>query len=119
MKEGKAWGETTGLVQAPLFSIHYLRVEKGGYCSEHRHAAKKNLFFVLVGRLRIRIWRPEGIVDVVDLGPEQETEIPPGVYHQFEGLESTLAIEVCEVELEPGDIDRRTHGGKRSETAGG
>jgi mannose-6-phosphate isomerase-like protein (cupin superfamily) len=112
MKEGKIWGETTDLIETPFFSIHYLSVEAGGFCSEHRHDAKKNIFFVLAGRLRIRIWREGGLIDEIDLLPGQETEIPAGVFHQFKAMERTLAIEICEVELRPGDIERRTQGGR-------
>jgi len=112
MKEGKIWRETTDLVETPFFSIHHLKIDAGGFCSEHRHDAKKNIFFVLAGCLRIRIWREGGLVDEIDLLPGQETEIPPGVYHQFKAIEATLAIEVCEVELRPGDIERRTQGGR-------
>ncbi|OGD22327.1 MAG: hypothetical protein A2Y70_03040 [Candidatus Aminicenantes bacterium RBG_13_64_14] len=111
-KEGKVWGETTDVIETPFFSIHYLSVEAGGFCSEHRHEAKKNIFFVLAGRLRIRIWREGGLVDEIDLLAGQDTEIPPGVYHQFRAIEPTLAIEIYEVELRPGDIERRTRGGR-------
>lgn len=116
MKEGKIWGETTDLIVTPFFSIHYLSVEAGGFCSEHRHEAKKNIFFVLDGCLRIRIWRENLIVDEIDLLPGQDTEIPPGVFHQFEAIKPTLAIEICEVELQPDDILRRTQGGRQIES---
>jgi mannose-6-phosphate isomerase-like protein (cupin superfamily) len=110
--QGKIWGETATLLETPFFSIHILDIKAGGFCSEHRHAAKYNDFLVISGRLEITIFREDGIEDKTTLGPEDRTEIEPGVWHKFRALEDTRCLEIYRVELRNEDIDRRSHGGK-------
>lgn len=112
-KEGKIWGETTAVFEARSFAVHVLRIAAGGFCSEHQHGAKSNTFYVISGRLAIDIWRDE-LVDRVILEPGEATRIEPGVWHRFEALDETLALEIYEVALSAADIARRSHGGRRA-----
>ena len=110
-KQGKAWGETTEFFRNAMVSAHHLSVKKGGYCSEHCHAIKYNLFYVLAGKLRITIWRDITQKDITVLGPGQRTAISPGFYHMFEALTDVECIEVYQVFLADPDIERRNEGG--------
>jgi mannose-6-phosphate isomerase-like protein (cupin superfamily) len=50
-------------------------------------------------------------MDVTILGPNQITDVPPGVEHRFEVLEESTAVEFYWVGLEVGDIIRTDEGG--------
>lgn len=117
MSQGKNWGCTTAFFQSAVVSSHHLEINKGGFCSEHKHKFKFNLFYVISGRLEITIWRENEKKDITVIGPRQSTIIPPGVWHQFRGLEDTQCIEVYTVQLREPDIKRRTQGGMETDNA--
>ena len=109
--QGKIWGETTEFFKTDFISAHYLKIKAGGYCSEHRHNKKSNLFFVLSGYLEIQIWREKNQIDTTILGPGQMSEVPPEVYHKFAAHEDCECIEIYQVKLQDPDIERRDKGG--------
>ena len=111
MKQGKVWGETEEIFNSGVISVHHLKIKKGGYCSEHCHKFKSNLFFVLSGNLKLTIWTSEGKEDDTVIWQGESSEIPPGVYHKFTGLTDVECIEICETKLRGEDIERRTEGG--------
>ena len=110
-KQGKSWGETTEFFRSAMGSAHHLAIKKGGYCSEHKHTQKYNLFYVMAGKLKITIWRSKTQKDITVLGPGQCTAVSPGFYHKFEALADTECIEMYHVLLIDPDIERRTVGG--------
>lgn len=111
-RTGKIWGSTSEIFRAPHLQIHLLDIEKGGYCSEHRHAQKTNEFIVLIGCLEILTWPTEGgNPDRTVLRSDEQTRIPAGVWHQFRAIEKSLALELYEPAPVDQDIERRTHGG--------
>lgn len=114
-KQGKVWGETTEIFNDQRVSIHYLSIKKGGYCSEHKHAWKTNLFFVIDGELMIRIWRRGSQVDETILRPGDSIIIPTHVWHQFVGLTNCKCLELYETGLWQTDIERRVQGGDNFE----
>ena len=111
MKQGKIWGETEEICNNGVVSIHFLKIKKGGYCSEHTHKYKSNLFFVIQGNLKISIWNSEGTSDDTVLWAGDSCEIEPGVYHKFKALTDVECIEVYETKLRGIDIERRSEGG--------
>ncbi len=111
LRQGKNWGYTTEFFRNAIVSAHHLEVNKGGFCSEHRHQHKFNLFYVISGKLEVTIWRSPQTKDVTIIEAGQATAVSPGDYHMFRGLEKTEAIEVYQVLLIGEDIDRRTKGG--------
>jgi len=112
MTQGKVWGETTEIFKNMNTEVHYLEVDKNGFCSEHKHNYKYNIFFVIEGRLRIKIWRERGKEpDITVLGPKEWSAVPPGTYHQFEAIDNTKCLEIYQVFLEEIDIIRRKVGG--------
>ena len=111
MRQGKKWGYTTDFFRSAIFSAHHFEVEKGGYCSEHYHKHKYNLFYVISGVLELTIWRKGKTKDVTKITAGQTTAVSPGFWHQFKALTPVQCIEICQVLLNEPDIKRRTEGG--------
>jgi len=113
-KQGKVWGETEEVFNNGVLSVNSLWIAKGGFCSEHQHAQKTNVFYVISGALEIFQWpgSTEGEKpDVTVLGPGQQTIVPVGVWHKFQALENTRCLEIYTAWFRGPDITRRTHGG--------
>lgn len=111
---GKIWGSTCCLMIKNNVEIHRIEVNKGGFCSEHKHEHKWNAFFVESGVLEIIIYRQDAgqiIEDKTVLCAGESTYIEPGVYHKFRAVESTIAFETYWTELSPTDIIRKNVGG--------
>ncbi len=67
----------------------FLFVFDGQTCPYHRHARKHETFFVLKGRVRMRI---DG--EDLELQEGDVRAMPPGVMHSFTGLGDALLLEV-------------------------
>ena len=113
-KQGKVWGETEEIFNNGIISIHFLKINKGGYCSEHSHDFKSNIFFVIQGNLKISIWNQEKVSDDTVLWAGESCEIPPKVFHKFEAMTDVDCLEIYETKLRGEDINRRTQGGKKA-----
>lgn len=116
--QGKFWGNTRPLFEYNDMECHYINGEKDGYCSEHYHDYKWNRFFVISGKIKVTIFNEDGNgnrvgEDVTILEAGQTTDVPPKVWHMFEVTEDCMALEFYWVDLDPGDIVRRTTGGNR------
>ena len=112
MISGKAWGDTQNIFSKNNVEIHRIRVDAGGYCSKHLHEKKFNLFFLESGLLEVHIWKNDyNLCDVTVLGPGQMTVVEPGEYHLFKALKDSVVYEIYWVELEAGDIVRKSVGG--------
>lgn len=111
-RQGKVWGATSLVYQSPHTQVHLLEIKRGGFCSEHRHARKSNLFVVLKGRLEVRVW-PDMYqqFDSTILGPGQSTSVPVGSWHQFLAIDDTECLEIYESAEIGEDIERRNTGG--------
>lgn len=113
--QGKVWGHTKPLFLKNNVEIHHLHIQKGGYCSVHKHISKFNRFIVLKGKLKVTVRKhyvTEILEDVTILEPNMETTVPPGDFHMFEALEDTECLEIYWVELNSNDIERITYGGR-------
>lgn len=97
---------------SPHFAAHLLEIQAGGFCSEHRHARKRNHFHVIQGELEILSWPDGKEPDRTRLGPGDEAVVEPGIWHQFRALAPTIALEIYEAAPVEEDIDRRTTGGR-------
>ena len=111
MRQGKSWGYTTRFFQNGIVSAYHLEIRKGGFCSEHKHRFKFNLFYVISGSLEITIWKDAQTKDITVIGKGQSTAVPPGLWHMCRALEPTQCLETSEVQLHEPDIERRTQGG--------
>jgi len=111
-KLGKIWGNTFPLFNKNNVEIHRIEINKGGFCSKHKHVYKYNCFFVETGKLKISVWKNDyDLKDITILNNKESTIIPHGEYHQFEALEDTICYEIYWVELNENDIVRDNHGG--------
>jgi mannose-6-phosphate isomerase-like protein (cupin superfamily) len=114
--QAKVWGTTSTLFASPFFSIHLLRINAGGFCSEHRHERKLNHFHVLSGKLFIHLWPAPGLEqdqpDRTTLCPGDSFTVPVGFWHQFAAREETVCLEVYEAAPVEEDIERRSEGGQ-------
>jgi len=110
-RQGKNWGYTTEYFRNAMVSAHHLEIRKGGYCSEHCHEHKYNMFYIVSGQLELTIWRDAKMKDVTIIGEGQSTAVPPGFWHKFRAITSVHCIEMYQVLLNEPDIQRRTEGG--------
>ena len=120
--DGKVWGTTACILKLPMFELHRIEVKAGGYCSEHIHRAKHNLFYVESGVLKVTLWNDgpgasvlaggKHAIDETIMRPGDSMPIPPNRAHKFEGVSAVVAYEVYWAELSE-DIERRTQGGLR------
>jgi mannose-6-phosphate isomerase-like protein (cupin superfamily) len=98
-------------------TVDKMVIVPGGYCSEHRHAMKTNLFIVDSGELEIRCWPPGGAApESKVLRPGLSGLVPPGVWHQFRSSTGAHVTEICFIAVTGThldfDIERRTKGGR-------
>jgi len=112
-KAGKIWGETEEIFNNGAASIHYLKIKKGGFCSEHYHQKKFNKFFIAKGNLLIKVWKGDGFIDETVLWEGESTVVDPGVYHQFIAQTDVECIEIYYLPPLSEDIFRRTTGGMK------
>lgn len=114
IRRGKSWGETQEIFNNGVVSINALTILRGGYCSEHKHIRKSNIFHVLSGRLEVYQW-PEAFYgaspDVTVLGAGDSAVVEPDVWHKFRAIEETTCIEIYTLGFRGEDITRRTRGG--------
>ena len=111
MKAGKVWGLTEQLEMNGVLEFHRIEMNKGGVCSKHCHEFKWNGFYVEEGRMLIRAWQNDyDLIDETIIGAGQYTKVKPGLYHQFECIESGVAYELYWAEFNHNDIERETTG---------
>lgn len=115
MFAGKVWG-TTELIEANCaLEFHRIEMIKGGVCSKHLHRYKWNGFYVESGQMLIKVWqRDYDLIDETILNPGDYSKVKPGLYHQFECLESGTAYELYWAEFNHQDIVRETVGGMKT-----
>jgi mannose-6-phosphate isomerase-like protein (cupin superfamily) len=111
LKAGKIWGQTELIHANGVLEFHRIEYKAGYACSEHKHAFKWNGFFVESGKMLVRVWQDDqGLVDETILGPGDFTQVKPGKYHQFEGIEDGVAFELYWAEFNHDDIVRKNAG---------
>ena len=112
--QGKIWGQTQTLFQKPNFEFHRIEVNKGSFCSTHKHNNKFNSFYVESGQLKITIHQTDyGLVDDTIMKMGDLTIVKPGLFHSFEAIENTVCFEIYWTELDHNDIQRENVGGKK------
>jgi mannose-6-phosphate isomerase-like protein (cupin superfamily) len=119
--KGKVWGDTSALFNKNNVEVHLINIKKGGFCSKHYHQHKYNLFIILEGKLKITEWHTNNkdqvtLEDITILQSGMSYYVNPLVYHRFEALEDTKALEIYWVELSESDIVREDQGGIKDET---
>ena len=110
-KAGKIWGSTELIHANGVLEFHRIDFKAGGVCSKHKHQFKWNGFYVVSGRMKIRVWQKDyDLIDETVLGPGDFTRVKPGLMHSFEGLEDGVAFELYWAEFNHDDIQRETVG---------
>jgi len=113
----KLWGQTWPLFRDDNLLIMRLLVGAGGYCSEHYHRNRSNLFVVHHGVLLVRTETRGGEWETRAITGGQSLLVPTGSVHQFEARTLVLCDEVyypCSGgKIDVNDIVRRTEGGRR------
>lgn len=113
MVTGKKWGWSREIFTNDNFEVHLIKIKKGYYCSTHRHRFKHNLFFVLKGKLKIKVWKNDyKLIDTTLLKKFEATTVSPTEKHRFESLSTVYALEIYYPEPISGDIIREDCGGK-------
>ncbi len=115
MIAGKVWGQTELIHANGVLEFHRIDFRAGGVCSKHKHQFKWNGFYVMSGRMKVRVWQKDqqDLVDETILGPGDFTRVKPGYMHQFEGIEDGVAFELYWAEFNHDDIQRETVGFKK------
>jgi mannose-6-phosphate isomerase-like protein (cupin superfamily) len=110
-KAGKIWGQTELIHANGVLEFHKIDFKAGGVCSKHKHNFKWNGFYVVSGRMKIRVWQKDyDLVDETILGPGDFTRVKPGLMHSFEGMEDGVAFELYWAEFNHDDIQRESVG---------
>ena len=110
-KAGKIWGQTELIHANGVLEFHKIDYKAGGVCSKHKHQFKWNGFYVVSGKMKIRVWqRDYDLVDETVLGPGDFTRVKPGLMHSFEGIEDGVAFELYWAEFNHDDIQRESVG---------
>ncbi len=108
--DDKIWGRTTELFHNNTTSTHYIEIKAGGYCSQHRHAQKENVFYVIEGELEITWW--DGDIEmVISIKAGEYDVIKVGVWHMFRAITDVKCVEMYDYKYDGVDIERRTEGG--------
>ena len=84
-KSGKIWGQTELIHANGVLEFHKIDFKAGGVCSKHKHNFKWNGFYVVSGRMKIKVWQKDqqDLIDETILGPGDFTKVKPGYYHLF------------------------------------
>jgi mannose-6-phosphate isomerase-like protein (cupin superfamily) len=110
-KAGKIWGQTELIHANGVLEFHKIDYKAGGVCSKHKHQFKWNGFYVVSGKMKIRVWQKDyDLVDETVLGPGDFTRVKPGLMHSFEGIEDGVAFELYWAEFSHDDIQRESVG---------
>lgn len=108
--QGKQWGKTTKIFDNINIEIHKMDCLKDGYCSEHKHKHKYNMFHVVDGELKITEFLDK-YDDITYIKDGESCQVSPEIYHKFEVVKDTIALEIYWTELSASDIERRSSGG--------
>ena len=116
MKQGKIWGQTELIHANDVLEFHRIDFKKNVQCSKHKHKYKWNGFYVVSGKLMIKVWKTDqGLIDETILKAGDWTRIKPGEYHQFIGLQDGVAFELYWAQFDHDDIERANAGQRVNE----
>lgn len=63
------------------------------------------MFFVESGKIIVRRWEQDSIIDTI-LSNQNSITIEPNIYHQFESLEDSIVYEIYYTKLDSDDMIR-------------
>ena len=121
--EKKVWGEVEHYEYLDQVGTSRLKVEKGSYCSVHRHTDRVNHFIIIEGIVLIKEFgkgekpteHPTQIVPLAIRTGFRTFTVPAGIWHQFVVQKSGLLVEVYWTDngapVRFDDIERHSLGG--------
>lgn len=119
LRIGKVWGEVWEIFEQCNVRLTRIRIDKGGFSSQHKHEHAYNAFIIESGRLKIKTWKNDyDLCDETIVGPQEMTVVAPGEFHMFDALEETVAYELYWVDINKNDIVRKNCGGNTESTEG-
>jgi hypothetical protein len=101
----KPWGWTLPLCLSPTFELWSAHVLAGGFSSLHWHDLKTNRIACRDATLRIAMVI-DGVEGYRTVGPGDLIDLPPGLMHRFEVLQSGRIWETYWGHCHPQDIVR-------------
>ena len=110
----RRWGSYVRLCLNDRIELRRLSILAGGFCSQHWHDTKSNLFIVESGALRVKLL--ESQTEVL-LGPGEAVTVASGLLHQFaadaDSVVYELAIAKAGEMMDVDEIHRLTESGRR------
>ena len=85
----KVWGDEFWLVNTELYCFKILSLKQGYRCSYHYHKIKDETFFIMSGKIKLKVNNKIKILNAGD-----SIRIFPNTKHSFEGIEESKIIEV-------------------------
>jgi mannose-6-phosphate isomerase-like protein (cupin superfamily) len=111
---GKIWGKTQEIIKGSTFELHRIVIEKGGFCSLHKHEHKNNAFFVESGSIEIDVHKNDyDLIDKTYLNTGDMLVVKTGEYHKFKAVEDSIVYEIYWIDDISEDIIRKEVGGKK------
>jgi mannose-6-phosphate isomerase-like protein (cupin superfamily) len=103
------WGSEEWIVNNEKYCGKILYINAGHRCSYHYHKIKDEVFFVLLGKVKMEVDN-----DTFYMMPGDAVHIPTGTLHRFTGITIARIIEVSTQHFED-DSYRLINGGKVDE----
>lgn len=102
----KGWGHEEWIVNSDLYCGKILRFEKGKRCSWHYHNIKDEVFYLLSGRIELKVSRDDDILNsqVLMLEKGDVFHVETGMRHQMKALEDAELLEVSTKHFEEDSI---------------
>lgn len=92
----KGWGHEEWIVNSDKYCGKILRFEKGKRCSWHYHKIKDEVFYLLSGKLTLKVSHEDSLDEAQTLTLEkgESFHVKTGVRHQMIALEDSELLEV-------------------------
>lgn len=114
MIQGKVWGYTQEIIKGSSFEVHRIEIDKGGYCSMHKHLHKNNMFFVEKGFIRVEVKKNDyDLTDKTNLEAGEMMIVKAGEFHRFRAAMDSVVFEIYWLDDIKEDIVRQKVGGKK------
>ena len=102
----KGWGHEEWIVNSDLYCGKILRFEKGKRCSWHYHKVKDEVFYLLSGKMELRVSYEDDMSNAALLTLEKGDvfHVKTGMRHQMIAIEESELLEVSTKHFEEDSI---------------
>ena len=84
----KGWGFEKWIANSKLYCGKLLHVHKGKRCSMHMHLKKHETFYIVSGKLEVKLIYKNGQKSNMILVEGEALTVPPGLMHQFIAIDN-------------------------------